>query len=153
MTAALGGQVVLDQNLLDDVLDEWRRRQEVRRLATIPSVEEGSLADEGSLRAPSEMRLARSFVSAKSTHRLLRHQTSAAASSNPSITALPELSLQHLSARLVGGAATPSGGTAGGGSDLCTTITTTTTTASMTTTGGGGGGAGLTAAAGGGGGG
>ncbi|KXZ45229.1 hypothetical protein GPECTOR_57g519 [Gonium pectorale] len=66
MTAAQGGQVVLDQALLDEVLDEWRRKQQERRLATIPSVDEGSPAEEGSLVAASEVRTARSFVSVKS---------------------------------------------------------------------------------------
>ncbi|GLI69538.1 hypothetical protein VaNZ11_014183 [Volvox africanus] len=132
MTAALGGQVVLDQNLLDEVLEEWRRRQEVRRLATIPSVEEGSVADEGSLRAPSEMRQARSFVSAKSTNSRLRHMSSTAASSTPSVTTLPELSMQHISARTGGQWSNftniyGQGGSAGSGGDGGTPTTTTTT--------------------------
>ncbi|KAG2425877.1 hypothetical protein HYH02_014940 [Chlamydomonas schloesseri] len=107
MTAAQGGQVVLDQNLLDEVLDEWRRRQEVRRLATIPSDDGGggSPPDEtGGAMTPSEIRTARSFVSAKSSHRIAKQTSavgsqSAIASSNPSITNIPELSMQHLSPR------------------------------------------------------
>ncbi|KAG2436965.1 hypothetical protein HXX76_006480 [Chlamydomonas incerta] len=107
MTAAQGGQVVLDQNLLDEVLDEWRRRQEVRRLATIPSDDGGggSPPDEmGGAMTPSEMRTARSFVSAKSSHRMVKQSSavgsqSAIASSSPSITNIPELSMQHLSPR------------------------------------------------------